>query len=101
MTNFGFFVQLTELYVEGLVHVSNLINDYYEFDQDQQCLIGEHAGISFGIGDSVSVQIARVDVDEQKVDFELVSHDPLRRRSKRKSGRKKPGDRGRRRRRRR
>ncbi|HAK50481.1 MAG TPA: ribonuclease R [Gammaproteobacteria bacterium] len=101
VTNFGFFVQLTELYVEGLVHVSNLINDYYEFDQDQQCLIGEHAGISFGIGDSVSVQIARVDVDEQKVDFELVSHDPLRRRSKRKSGRKKPGDRGRRRRRRR
>jgi ribonuclease R len=78
VTNFGFFVQLTELYVEGLVQVSSLINDYYEFDQDQQCLIGKHVGISFGIGDSVSVQIARVDVDEHKVDFDLVSHDPIR-----------------------
>ncbi len=100
VTSFGFFVQLTELYVEGLVHVSNLINDYYEFDQDQQCLIGEHIGISFGIGDSVSVQIARVDVDEQKVDFELVFHDPLRRRARNKPGKTKTSGAGRRRRRR-
>ena len=64
-------------------------------------MIGEHVGISFGIGDSVSVQIARVDVYEQKVDFELLFHDPLRRRARNKPGKTKTSGAGRRRRRRR
>ena len=87
VTNFGFFVQLTKFYVEGMVHVSNLINDYYHFEQDEQCLIGKRSGIIFGIGDSVSVKIARVNSDERKIDLEIISHDPLSRRvsSKRQS----------------
>jgi ribonuclease R len=88
VTNFGFFVQLEELYVEGLVHVSNLSNDYYVFDQEGQCLVGEHGGLSFGIGDDVTVQIARVSVDEQKIDFDLISHQGMKRRRKRRGKRK-------------
>ena len=79
VTNFGFFVQLSEVFVEGLVHVSSLINDYYHFDQSGQCLVGESGGLTFTMGDDVSVQVARVSVDEQKVDLELISHQATKR----------------------
>ncbi len=79
VTSFGFFVQLSDVLTEGLVHVSTLVNDYYQFDQASQCLVGEKRGLIFGLGDNVSVQIARVSVDERKVDFELVGHDPIKR----------------------
>ena len=80
VTSFGLFVHLSESHVEGMVHISNLINDYYHFDQDLQCLVGEHTGIIFGIGDNVSVKIVSVNPDERKIDFEVISHDPLTRR---------------------
>ena len=80
VTSFGFFVHLSESHVEGMVHISNLINDYYHFDQDLQCLVGEHTGIIFGIGDNVSVKIVSVNPDERRIDFEVMSHDPLTRR---------------------
>ncbi|MDA0787824.1 MAG: ribonuclease R [Proteobacteria bacterium] len=79
VTSFGFFVQLSEVLTEGLVHVSTLVNDYYQFDQASQCLVGEKSGLIFGLGDNVTVQIARVSVDERKIDFELVSHEPIKR----------------------
>jgi ribonuclease R len=77
VTSFGLFVELSEVLIEGLIHVSNLIDDYYHFDKGSQTLVGEKSGLSFGIGDNVSVQVARVSVDERKIDFELVSHDPI------------------------
>jgi len=77
VAKFGLFVELIDVFVEGLVHVSTLAGDYYEYDQNSQCLVGERTKRVYGMGDSVSVQIARVDVDERKVDFELVSHSPL------------------------
>lgn len=89
VTNFGFFVQLKELYVEGLVHVSNLSSDYYVFDQESQCLVGERGGLSFGIGEDVTVQITRVSVDEQKIDFDLISHQGVKRRRARRARRGK------------
>lgn len=82
VTKFGFFVQLEEVLVEGLVHVSALAGDYYHFDVGEQCLIGEKTSETFGLGDMVTVQVARVDVDERKVDLELLTHSPIKRHKK-------------------
>jgi ribonuclease R len=71
VVSFGFFVELRELYVEGLVHVSSLQNDYYRFDAPGYRLLGERSGQSFKLGDEVQVKVIRVDLDERKVDFEL------------------------------
>ena len=71
VTSFGFFVELNEIYVEGLVHVSNLAQDYFHFDATSHQLRGERTGINYRLGDSVNVIVARVDLDEKKIDFEL------------------------------
>ncbi len=72
VTSFGFFVELAEIYVEGLVHISNLAQDYFHFDPTSHQLKGERTGMNFRLGDSVKVRVARVDLDEKKIDFELV-----------------------------
>jgi ribonuclease R len=72
VTGFGFFVELAEIYVEGLVHISNLGQDYFHFDHTSHQLIGEHSNQRFRLGDSVKVKVVRVDLDEKKIDFELV-----------------------------
>jgi len=71
VTSFGFFVELAEIYVEGLVHISNLAQDYFHFDATSHQLRGERTGINYRLGDSVTVRVARVDLDEKKIDFEL------------------------------
>jgi len=71
VTSFGFFVELAEIYVEGLVHISNLAQDYFHFDATSHQLRGERTGINYRLGDSVKVKVARVDLDEKKIDFEL------------------------------
>lgn len=76
VTGFGLFVELDDLYVEGLIHVTALPKDYYRFEQAHQRLIGERSGKRYHLGDSVTVQVARVNLEERKVDFilqELVS----------------------------
>ncbi|MFT5560748.1 MAG: ribonuclease R [Candidatus Azotimanducaceae bacterium] len=86
VAKFGLFVQLDDIYVEGLIHVSTLVGDYYHYDQGTQVLSGERTGTTYGMGDVVEAQIVRVNVDERKVDFELVSHTSL---GTRKTGQKK------------
>ncbi|WP_028308012.1 ribonuclease R [Desulfitibacter alkalitolerans] len=71
VTNFGFFVELDNS-VEGLVHVSTLTDDYYYFDDKHLVLIGKHTGETFRIGDSVKVLVAKVNVEERNIDFELI-----------------------------
>jgi ribonuclease R len=70
VTSFGIFVELNEIYVEGLVHVTSLKNDYYAFDSTKHRLVGERGGKVYRLGDSISVLVARVDLDERKIDFE-------------------------------
>ena len=72
VTSFGFFVELAEIYVEGLVHISNLGQDYFHFDPISHQLKGERTSRYFRLGDPVSVLVARVDLDEKKIDFDLV-----------------------------
>ncbi len=72
VTSFGFFVELAEIYVEGLVHISNLGQDYFHFDPTSHQLIGERTGNKFRIGDRVMVKVSRVSLDDKKIDFDLV-----------------------------
>lgn len=72
VTNFGLFVELTGIYIEGLVHISNLPGDYYHFDIAQQRLVGERSGRSFQLGAPLRVLVAAVKLDERKIDLEPV-----------------------------
>ncbi len=69
---FGLFVELEEVYVQGLVHVSSMTDDYYRFDEKAHLLSGENAGKVYRLGDRASVQVARVDLDRRQIDFALV-----------------------------
>ncbi|MBA2710804.1 MAG: ribonuclease R [Tatlockia sp.] len=70
VTGFGIFVELDDIYVEGLVHVTSLKNDYYAFDAVKHRLIGERGGHVYRLGDKITVLVARVDLEERKIDFE-------------------------------
>ncbi len=71
-TSFGLFVQLDALYVEGLLHITELGGEYYRFDEARQELRGERTGVRYGIGARLRVQVSRVDLDGRKIDFRLV-----------------------------
>jgi len=71
VTSFGMFVQLEDLFVDGLVHVSSLGFDYFHFDSAGLTLTGERTGTQFRLGDPVSVEVTAVNLDERKIDFEL------------------------------
>jgi ribonuclease R len=72
VTNFGLFVQLRELLVDGLVHVTSLANDYYHFESGSQHLVGERTGRIYRLGESLRVQVQRVDLENRRVDFRPV-----------------------------
>ena len=72
VTRFGLFVQLTDLMIDGLVHVTSLPNDYYHYDPAQQQLVGERSGQSFGLGEAIEVQVQRVDMETRRIDFRPV-----------------------------
>ncbi len=72
VTSFGIFVQLTQLYVEGLIHISELGAEYFRFDEARNELRGERTGRRYGLGERVLVQVSRVDLDARKIDFRLV-----------------------------
>lgn len=76
VTSFGLFVELVDVYIEGLVHVSALRNDYYHFDAAAQRLLGEHSRNSYQLGDSLDVRLVRVDLDDRKIDLEPVDAPP-------------------------
>ena len=71
-TGFGIFVTLDAMYVEGLVHITELGGEYFRFDEARQELRGERTGIRYAIGSRVRVQVSRVDLDGRRIDFRLV-----------------------------
>ena len=71
VTGFGLFIELKDIYVEGLLHVTFLKNDYYRFDPLRHRLTGERTGKSYHLGDPIKVRLVRVDLDNRKIDFEL------------------------------
>ncbi len=71
VTNFGLFVELSDVYVDGLVHITALGNDYYHFDPAKHRLLGERTKTAYRLGDKLRIRVVRVDLDEAKLDFEL------------------------------
>ncbi|MGH8460966.1 MAG: ribonuclease R [Stenotrophobium sp.] len=94
VTNFGLFVELEGLYVDGLVHVSSLKSDYYQHDAKQHRLVGDRSGQVYALGDRVRVTVLRVNLDERKIDLELISSKPTTQHSAAKPGQKDKGPRG-------
>ncbi len=95
VTSFGLFIELNEIFVEGLVHITNLPKDYYKYEPVTHRLFGERTGQIFQLGDAVTIKVAGVNMDERKIDFELLSHDENRKRApvvSIDSGRKKSKD---------
>lgn len=71
VTNFGLFVELNDIYVEGLVHVTSLKKDYYRHDPVHHCLVGERTNETYRLADSIDVVVAAVNIDERKIDFTM------------------------------
>ena len=67
--SYGIFVELSELFIEGLVHVSSMADDYYTFDEKQYAMFGRNNKKRYRLGDKVKVKVEKVDVDKRQVDF--------------------------------
>lgn len=78
VTPFGLFVELAEIFVEGLVHISSLKDDFYHFEEDFHRLLGQHRRRVFQIGDELQVRVAKVDLDRREIDFVLAETPPPR-----------------------
>jgi ribonuclease R len=74
VTGFGLFVALHGIYVEGLVHISELPSDYFHFDAAKHMLLGERSGKRYRLGDRLKVKIVRVDLETSKIDFVLAEN---------------------------
>jgi ribonuclease R len=72
VATFGLFIQLENLFVEGMIHVTELGGDYFQYDEARQELRGERTGIRYRLGDRVHVLVSRVDLDARKIEFSLV-----------------------------
>ncbi|RUO72379.1 ribonuclease R [Pseudidiomarina sediminum] len=73
VTNFGLFVRLNDLHIDGLVHISNLDNDYYHYDNERHLLIGENSRRVYRLGDKVRIRVRSVNLDERKIDLTLLA----------------------------
>jgi ribonuclease R len=71
VTNFGLFVRLQDLHIEGLVHITSLGRDYFHYDDVRMCLTAENSGVKYRVGDEISVKVAAVNLDEKKIDLAL------------------------------
>jgi ribonuclease R len=73
VTSFGVFVALDDVYVEGLLHVTELGNDYFHYDKAHHQMVGERTNVKYRLGDRVKIKVVRVDLETTKIDFSLVS----------------------------
>lgn len=88
VTHFGLFIELKETQVEGLVHITALTNDYYQFDPVRQCLVGDRTNNEYGLGDDIKVRVVSVDMDQRKIEFDLMQPAPAKKKSRRRPKRK-------------
>ncbi len=88
VTSFGVFIELNDIYIQGLLHVTALVNDYYQYDATNHILIGRHSGKKYRLGDPIEVLVARVDLDKRTIDFELPNIQEKKALPKKKRGRK-------------
>lgn len=74
VTSFGLFVELDEVFVDGLIHITNLEQDFFHFDPIGHRLVGERTGKEYKLTDRIRIQLAQVNIDDGKLDFSLVAH---------------------------
>lgn len=72
VTAFGLFIELKDIYIEGLIHVSQLGHEYFHYDPVKHIMVGEHSRQTYQLGQEVKVKVVRVDMEEKKIDFELL-----------------------------
>lgn len=91
VTSFGLFVTLKDLFIDGLIHISNVGDDFFVYDEQQQQLIGQDKGKLFGLGDTLSIKVAGVNMDLLQIDFDLLAklqasdmNKPIKKRKKKK-----------------
>jgi len=90
VANFGLFIELKDIHIDGLLHVTSLPRDYYAFDASRQRLSGERTGMHFSIGDQLEVLVAMVNLEDKKIDLELASKSKeFRKKNKKKDNYKK------------
>ena len=94
VTGFGVFVELKEFFVEGLVHISSLVDDYYIFDEPRHRLIGENTNKGFSVGDDIAVMIEGVDIAKRQIDMKIAKGENEKRREPLKKRRKKSSKKG-------
>lgn len=82
VTSFGLFVLLKDLYVEGLVHISELAEDYFHYDKARHRLVGEKSGLMWKLGDSIKVKVVRADLELARIDFAVALPEPAAARSR-------------------
>ncbi len=80
VTSFGLFVRLDDLFIDGLVHISSLASDYYQYDPKRQRLIGESSGQIYQVGDAVNVKVASVNLDDRQIDLVMIGDEGRRKR---------------------
>ena len=73
ITNFGVFVTLDDVHIDGMIHVSELGEDYFQYREDLMAMIGERSGVRFDVGDRVQVKVARADLETSRIDLLLIS----------------------------
>lgn len=73
VTNFGLFVRIQEFHIDGLIHITALGRDYFNFDAGKQRLVGEKSRVMYQLGDRLKISVASVDLEDRKIDFELVA----------------------------
>ncbi|HAY47187.1 MAG TPA: ribonuclease R, partial [Gammaproteobacteria bacterium] len=93
VTDFGVFVELDDLYIDGLVHVTNMGNDFWVFDVNFRTLTGERSGKVYRLGSSVEVVVTRADLEKARIDFDFVGVKQEKRQGNRKSNGKSNGKR--------
>ena len=72
VTGFGLFMELDDIYIEGLLHVTELGNDYFTFDKARHAMVGEKTNLTYRLGDRLEIKVIRVDLDSIKIDLGLV-----------------------------
>ena len=76
VTNYGMYVEINDLLVEGMIHVRNIGDDYYEHDEKHYSLVGRRTGRTFRLGDSIAVKVIKVNVENREIDFACIEPEP-------------------------
>lgn len=93
MANFGLFVTLDDVYIDGMVHISDLGEDYFNYHPELMSIIGERSGLRFKLGDKVTVKVARADLEQSRIDLMLINTESKPKRSKNKKFRQSKSER--------